>query len=86
MSNKPEALVFYDEYDNEISLEVIEQTTIAGQNYLLAYDEEEDMVCMFREIPEEGDMASYEIVEDDTELQALLKVFNELIDDLEIEY
>ena len=59
MSKKPEAIVFYDEEDNEIQLEVLEQTTIAGQNYLLVSDQEEDAVLLFREVPEDGDFVSY---------------------------
>jgi hypothetical protein len=86
MSKKPETIVFYDEEDNEICLEVLEQTTIAGKNYLLVSDGEEDTVLLFREVPEEGDFVSYEIVEDDTEIQALLKVFNELIEEVDIEF
>ena len=85
MSKKPEAIVFYDEEDNEIQLEVLEQTTIAGQNYLLVSDQE-DAVLLFREVPEDGDFVSYEIVEDDTEIEALLKVFNELIEEVDIEF
>lgn len=86
MSKKTEAIVFYDEEDNEIQLEVLEQTTIAGQNYLLVSDQEEDAVLLFREVPEDGDFVSYEIVEDDTEIEALLKVFNELIEEVDIEF
>ena len=86
MSKKPEAIVFYDEEDNEIQLEVLEQTTIAGQNYLLVSDQEEDALLLFREVPEDGDFVSYEIVEDDTEIEALLKVFNELIEEVDIEF
>ena len=86
MSKKPEAIVFYDEEDHEIQLEVLEQTTIAGQNYLLVFDQEEDAVLLFREVPEDGDFVSYEIVEDDTEIEALLKVFNELIEEVDIEF
>ena len=86
MSKKPEAIVFYDEEDNEIQLEVLEQTTIAGQNYLLVSDQEEDAVLLFREVPEDGDFVSYEIVEDDTEIEALLMVFNELIEEVDIEF
>ncbi|MEE1312972.1 MAG: DUF1292 domain-containing protein [Lachnospiraceae bacterium] len=86
MSKKPEAIVFYDEKDNEIHLEVLEQTTIAGQNYLLVSDGEEDTVLLFKEVPEEGDFVSYQIVEDDTEIEALLKVFNELIEEIDIEF
>lgn len=64
MSKKQDTIVFFDAEDNEIELRVLEQTTIAGQNYLLVLDEEEDAVLLFKEVPEEGDFVSYEIVED----------------------
>lgn len=85
MSKKQDTIVFYDAEDNEIELRVLEQTTIAGQNYLLVLDEEEDAVLLFKEVPEEGDFVSYEIVEDNVEIEALLKVFNELLDDMDIQ-
>lgn len=85
MSKKQDTIVFFDAEDNEIELRVLEQTTIAGQNYLLVLDEEEDAVLLFKEVPEEGDFVSYEIVEDNVEIEALLKVFNELLDDIDIQ-
>lgn len=86
MSEKQKTIVFQDDEGNEIQLEVLEQTTIAGQNYLLVLDVEEDTVLLFKEVPEEGEFVSYEIVEDDTEIEALLKVFNELLDDMDITF
>ena len=85
MSKKQDTIVFFYAEDNEIELRVLEQTTIAGQNYLLVLDEEEDAVLLFKEVPEEGDFVSYEIVEDNVEIEALLKVFNELLDDMDIQ-
>lgn len=86
MSKDQEMITFYDDNDEEIQLEVLEQTTIAGKNYLLVLDEDEDTVLLLREIPEEGDYVSYEVVEDDTETEAILKVFKELLEDVDIEF
>lgn len=86
MSEKQKTIVFQDDEGNEIELEVLEQTTIAGQNYLLVLDAEEDTVLLFKEVPEDGEFVSYEIVEDDTEIEALLRVFNELLDDMDITF
>ncbi|MDO4942064.1 MAG: DUF1292 domain-containing protein [Lachnospiraceae bacterium] len=86
MSKKQDTIVFFDAEDNEIELQVLEQTTIAGQNYLLVLDEEEDTVLLFKEILGEGDFISYEIVEDNVEIEALLKIFNELLDDMDIQF
>ena len=85
MSKKQDTIVFFDAEDNEIELRVLEQTTIAGQNYLLVLDEAEDAGLLFKEVHEEGDFVSYEIVEDNVEIEALLKVFNELLDDMDIQ-
>lgn len=86
MSKKQDTIVFFDAEDNEIELQVLEQTTVAGQNYLLVLDEEEDTVLLFKEILGEGDFISYEIVEDNVEIEALLKIFNELLDDMDIQF
>ena len=53
---------FYDELTGEtIQFEVIDQATIDGQKYLLVADEE-DIATILKEI-------TYELVEDDEELQ-----------------
>ena len=67
---------------------VLDTATLAGQNYLLVTDEEEGdgTALIFREVnAEDGSEAIYEIVEDDVELSAILKVFEELLEDVDIE-
>lgn len=86
MSKKQETIAFQDELGNEVQLRVLEQTTIAGYHYLLVLDEEEDTVLLFKEVPENSEFVSYEIVEDDAEIEALLKIFNELLDDMDITF
>ncbi len=68
---------------------VLEQTKVNGNFYILvASSEEEDAECMvlkdvsYTEDTEEG---VYEIVDDDTELNAVLEIFEELLEDVEIE-
>lgn len=67
---------------------VLEQTMINGSAYLLvAESEEDDAECLIlKEVSqsETGDSV-YEIVEDDTELLAVSKVFEELLEDVDIE-
>ena len=62
---------------------------ISGVNYLLVTDnlEDEDAeVMIMRENPdEEGEYASYEFVEDEEELEAVSGVFQELMEDVDIE-
>ena len=61
--------------DEEIELMVIEQTMINNVNYLLVTDSEED----------EAD-AYYEFVEDSTELEVISKVFEQMLDDIDLKY
>ena len=67
---------------------VLEETRINGSTYILVTDsEEEDAECLIlkeTETPKPGDSV-YEIVEDETELLAVSKVFEELLEDVSIE-
>jgi len=78
--------------DDEQTIEfyVVEETKLNGMNYLLVTDAEDD--------EEEGDCyilkdmsgaedadALYEFVEDEEELEGLMKIFEELLEDVDIE-
>ena len=67
---------------------VLEQTKISGTSYILVTDsEEDDAECLvLKDISgTESAESIYEIVEDDTELTAVSKVFEELLEDIDIE-
>lgn len=66
---------------------VLEETKINGSAYILVVDSEDDAECLIlREVEESKDAEkTYEIVEDDTELMAVSKVFEELLEDVDIE-
>ena len=67
---------------------VLEQTKINGATYILVTDsEEDDAECLILKetgVEEQTDKM-YENVEDDTELLAVSKVFEELLEDVSIE-
>ena len=67
---------------------VLEQPKINGATYILVTDsEEDDAECLILKetgVEEQTDKM-YEIVEDDTELLAVSKVFEELLEDVSIE-
>ena len=89
MSKKDSKILFLDDDGQEIEFNVIEQTTIAGQNYLLVEDceassEDESVVLIMKEVQLEDDYVSYEIVEDDKELDMISDIFNALLDGLEV--
>ena len=67
---------------------VLEQTRVNGSNYILVTDSEEDEAeCLIlKDTSAAEDTESlYEIVEDDVELSAILKVFEELLEAVDIE-
>lgn len=74
--------------NGEDELFVLEQTKINGATYILVTDsEEDDAECLILKetgVEEQTDKM-YEIVEDDTELLAVSKVFEELLEDVSIE-
>lgn len=67
---------------------VLEQTKLNGVSYILVTDsEEDDAECLIlKDIStEEASESVYEIVEDDRELNVISGVFEELLEDVEIE-
>ena len=82
-------IVFTTEEGNQIPFYVIEQTMIAGQNYILVTgsdeEEEEGDAYIMREITDEDSQVVYELVDDEQTLSALSKVFRELLEDIDIE-
>lgn len=78
--------------DDEQTIEfyVVEETRLNGKNYLLvtdAEDDEEEGDCyILRDMSDREDAeALYEFVEDEDELEGLMKIFAELLEDVELE-
>lgn len=83
-----EKIKFMSEEMQETDFYVLEQTKVNGVSYILVtYSEEDDAECLIlKDTSAEDDKESvYEIVEDVTELGAVLKIFEELLEDIEIE-
>ena len=86
--NKENKVVYFTtEEGEEVPLFVVEETKIAGENYLLVTDSEEDEAdaYIFREVSENENDSFYEMVEDEEKINALSKVFAELLDDVDFE-
>ena len=78
----------FEDTKEEVEFFVLEQTRISGKNYILVTDSEEDEAeCLIlRDMSLAEDTESvYELVEDDVELSSVLKVFEELLEDVDIE-
>ena len=78
----------FEDTKEEVEFFVLEQTRISGKNYILVTDSEEDeaecLILKDTSVAEDTESV-YEIVEDDVELSSVLKVFAELLEDVDIE-
>ena len=78
----------FEETNEEVEFFVLEQTKVNGTSYILVTDSEEDeaecLILKDTSAAEEKE-SLYEIVEDDVELTAVLKIFEELLEDIDIE-
>ena len=83
-----EMIILTTEDGEELPCYVLEETRVAGCNYVLVTDSEEgDGECyILKDISEAEDAeAVYEIVEDEKEQQYLARIFNELLEDVDIQ-
>ena len=80
--------------DQTLEFYVVEETKLNGANYLLVTDaedddedEEEEADCYILKDMSGADEsdALYEFVEDEDELEGLMKIFAELLDDVDLE-
>ena len=84
-----EKIIFVDEDGNEIEMYVIEETRINNVNYLLVTDVEGDSeeaeAYILKDISnDEDEEAVYEIVDDESEVDYIGRVFSELLEDIDI--
>lgn len=73
--------------EEEITVFVLEETTLNEHKYLLvAEDSEGDSdAFILKEIATDDADATYEFVEDDVEFEAVVKIFEELVEDTDFE-
>lgn len=84
-----EKIVLTDDEGNEVEMYVVEETRINNVNYILVTeegDEEEESAHILKDVSDENDEeAIYEMVEDDSELDYIGRIFSELLEDIDIE-
>lgn len=84
-----EKIVLTDDEGNEVEMYVVEETRINNVNYILVTeegDEEEKIAHILKDVSDENDEeAIYEMVEDDSELDYIGRIFSELLEDIDIE-
>lgn len=85
-----EKITLVTDTGEKVEFYVLEETRINGTNYLLVTDseeEEEEGDCyILRDYSDEKEQdAAYEFVEDDEELEYLLRIFTELMSDSDVD-
>ncbi len=82
------AITLLDEEGRETVFYVEDETRVNGVNYLLVVDRPEgDAECLIlKDISDEtSEEAQYVPVEDEGELEAVMKIFSEMLEDTELE-
>ena len=82
-------IVFVDEDGKEVEMYVIEETRINNVNYILVTDsdgeDEEAEAYILKDISDEVDEeAVYELVDDESEIDYIGKIFSELLEDIDV--
>ena len=81
-------ITFISENEEAVEFYVLEETRIGGVDYILVTDSEEgDAECLIlKDLSEAEDAeAVYTIVEDENELDSVFGVFEQMLEDVDIE-
>ena len=90
MEEQKNKVTFTTEDNEQVEFFVLEQTKLNGITYLLVTDsdgeEEERTAYILKDLSQDTDeSALYDIVDDENELESIAKIFEELLDDVDIE-
>jgi uncharacterized protein YrzB (UPF0473 family) len=91
MENSMEKLTFVTEDQESVDFYIIEETRVNGINYLLVTesedeeDEEAEAYILKDTSKAEDTEAVYEFVESEEELDAVSRIFAELLEDMDLE-
>jgi len=90
MDENQDKVIFTTDDKEQVEFYILEQTKLNGYTYLLVTDAEEDdedgNAYILKDLSTEKDEAAlYDMVEDEDELELIGKIFEELLDDIELE-
>ena len=83
-----EKITFITDENENVTFFVEEQTRVNGINYLLVSDSEEDEANAYilKDVSEDTeDEARYEFVEDDVEFGAIARLFEQMLEDTDLQ-
>ena len=83
-----EKITFVPDGEEPVEFYVLEQTTIAGVNYILVTDAEEDEegeAYILKDVSDsESDERVYNMLEDEKEFDAVAAVFENMLEDIDL--
>ena len=81
-------IILIDDEGNEEEFYIEEQTRVYGKNYILVSTAQEGdaEALILKDISEDSnEEAAYVLVDDESELAAVMKIFEEMLDDIDIQ-
>jgi hypothetical protein len=86
MSDSITTVNFEDENGDLITMEVIAQASKDGKEYILVADPEDDLAYILEATYKDDETVTYRMVSEDAELRSLGVLFDELMEDVDIEF
>ncbi|MBO4398732.1 MAG: DUF1292 domain-containing protein [Lachnospiraceae bacterium] len=84
MEEKDNAILFQAEDGTEVRFSVISETKLNGHNYVLVTEPDGEEAFILRESGDENENIVYEMVDDDTEIDAVGEVFRAVLEDIDL--
>ncbi len=84
MNEKTESIRFETDENEVVDFSVIAQTKLGGVQYLLVSEPEGEEAYILKELTDDNNMITYEMVEDDAELKAVGDLFESIIEDIDL--
>ena len=86
MSDSITTVNFEDENGDLVTMEVIAQASKDNKEYLLVAEPGDDLAYILEATYKDDETVTYRMIEDDNELRCLGVLFDELMEDVDIEF
>ena len=84
MEEKDNAIIFRAEDGTDVTFSVVSETKLNGHNYVLVTEPDGEEAFILRENGDESGDIVYEMVDDDTEIDAVGEVFRAILEDIDL--
>ena len=84
MDEKNDTVVFRSEDGTETEFTVISETRLNGNNYVLVTEPDSEEAFILRETRDDNEDMIYEMVDDDTEIDAVGGMFRAILEDIDL--